>query len=292
LPCQELISSRLMISLENLANCEFPWSDGHCHIFDESFSATLLDELDFCSAHNITRLLNVALNAEESLMAQHSNDIRLIHASGVHPFYEKSTDSFLSEIEKSVLSGKISFIGEIGLDSRNPDSEWQKKILLTQLEIARDYNLPVIFHIVRKHQEISLLLKKSFPTIKGIIHGFSQSIETCEMFKGLDICFSLGKGITERSSNQSICHIIKKKPYIFETDAPFQKPANLIFIKDQVTDTLSGLSINISEAISNPGINHLYCLLFTIARVQLLSSVNLSELNKSQFTSFSAFLSK
>ena len=65
----------------------------------------------------------------------------------------------------------------IWLDNRNDNFEWQKKILLMQLDLAKNYDLPVVFHTVKQYYELDKILKNNFPKVQGFLHAFNASQE-------------------------------------------------------------------------------------------------------------------
>ena len=57
----------------------------------------------------------------------------------------------------------------------------QKKIFRSQMEIAKDLNMPVIFHN-RDADEDVLSILKEFPGVEGVAHCFSSTEETARKF--------------------------------------------------------------------------------------------------------------
>jgi len=131
-------------------------------------------------------------------------------------------------------------IGEIGLDyywkpkTKKKLSEFkekQKKLLLRQIELARELGLPVIFHCRMAHNDLidifnsQLLIRDS--KFKGVIHSFTGGGEQAREY--LKMGFYLGfNGIIFKSIDGiDFKRIIKETPLekiLVETDCPYLTP--------------------------------------------------------------------
>jgi TatD DNase family protein len=168
-------------------------------------------------------------------------------AVGLHPIHAQ--DNFIKrEYQKLAESKKVVAIGEIGLDYKPeylPFKEHQKKVFLEQLELAKELNLPVIFHCRFAHDDLIEMFNKQRTAnneqLKGVIHCFTGSWEQAKKY--LEMGFYLGfNGIifkfypvkfTESDATKSqfnrvnLGEIIKKTPLdriLLETDCPYLTP--------------------------------------------------------------------
>ncbi len=206
----------------NSRSNDFPYGlyDAHCHFFELNKKDIFQEEIKSAREAGVTGFFCSALEKEQFDWYEENSDLCYWYA-GIHPYFEESKKEDLDKIIRLIKFEKIIGIGEIGLDKRNKNTEWQTQILNLQLEIARDYDLPVIFHIVGKYYDLYKILKKSFPKIRGILHGFNGNVEIFEMFKKFNLAFSIGN----KFNNTSLAkEILKYGFYTFETDAPYQKP--------------------------------------------------------------------
>jgi len=127
-------------------------------------------------------------------------------------------------------------IGEIGLDyyykpkTKRRQKEFkdkQKEIFLQQLDLAKELNLPIIFHCRMAHQDLIELLKQKNinekQKIEGVVHCFTGSWEQAEEY--LKMGFYLGfNGIIFKLD---LDEVIKKTPLerlLIETDCPYLTP--------------------------------------------------------------------
>lgn len=197
--------------------------DFHCHPMQLAERTNLTDEFTSARQRGVQGWLAAALSQDEWDWYTSQQLPSVSFCAGLHPFYEPSRNATLDFVHNLAKNKLIAAIGEIGLDGRGKDSEHQLKTLAAQLEIARDYQLPVIFHCVRKHAELQKLINSSFPDIQGVIHSFTGTPELVNSYKKLGFAFSLGSPLVSQSnSQQTLRDILKWGAFFFETDSPYQ----------------------------------------------------------------------
>jgi TatD DNase family protein len=140
-------------------------------------------------------------------------------------------EDFDYEKYKSLASSskKVVAIGEIGLDyywkpktktRLQSFKEKQAAVLLRQLDLAKELNLPVMFHCRSAHNELSDILDSG---VRGVIHCFTGTWEQAEKY--LKMGFYLGfDGIIFKLN---LDEVIKKTPLeriLAETDCPYLMP--------------------------------------------------------------------
>ena len=78
--------------------------------------------------------------------------------------------------ENPEFLSRFTALGEIGLDRlRGPELSIQQQFLTGFLQLASDFNKPVIFHCVRAFPELFALLKPF--SLRWAIHGFRGNVE-------------------------------------------------------------------------------------------------------------------
>jgi TatD DNase family protein len=234
--------------------------DVHCHLADSRIAANLEQELSEAREAGISRFISSALCKEEFEWHQNQNISQMKWCAGIHPYYEKSSENDFDALIKFCDENKIVAIGEIGLDGRNDNQKWQEQILLKQLDLAQNYGLPVVFHVVRKYYELYKILKTNFPKIRGHLHSFNASREIAEQFSKFDLAFSLG---CRPPKKEVLKLIIDRGFFLFETDAPYQKPI------DDKND-----------------FNHLKNLMWAVDKVSQITELDKQELEAIQSKSF------
>lgn len=153
---------------------------------------------------------------------------------GIHPWFcEQDISLGLNQLE-SVLdkhkneSGLVA-IGECGLDKlRMKNREAQYVALNAQLVLAKEYDLPVILHVVKAHNEMIELLKQHALPKKGVIHGFYGSIETANEYIKLGYKLGIG-GLILNQNTKKLQKCVAQLPldsFVIETDSPAMAPHN------------------------------------------------------------------
>lgn len=147
---------------------------------------------------------------------------------GVHPEY---ADEFNDDIAKKIIefakNKKVIGIGEIGLDYHytKENKEKQKRCFITQLEIAKMLNLPVVIHDREAHFD-TLEILKSAKVEKVLLHCFSGSVEFMKECTKLGYKIALGGVVTFKNAIEpkKIASEIDLKDLMLETDSPYLTP--------------------------------------------------------------------
>lgn len=211
------------------------FTDSHCHLDFDTFSTNTAALLNLCHQAHINNIVIPTIGPSNWLKALAfakkftSNRVSLHTCLGIHPwFLNELTPNSLNELEALLVEhlAKISAIGEAGIDGvidkeHNNMSE-QLAIFDGQLQLAKKYDLPIIVHHRRSHQDIVPLLRKYQLNKAGIIHAFSGSYQQACQY--IDLGFKLGIGgtITYPRAEKTI-KAVKRLPLeslVLETDAP------------------------------------------------------------------------
>lgn len=157
-------------------------------------------------------------------------------ALGIHPWWiekiatdtealENYTQQMAKILEEDNAAEKSSClaIGETGLDKMIDTSMDQQLALLSwHIDRANEFELPIIIHSVRTHNELIAHLRKHKPRHGGVIHAFNGSYETAMQF--IDMGFYLGMGGTisyERAhKTRRTFARIPLESILLESDAP------------------------------------------------------------------------
>ena len=211
------------------------FTDSHCHLDFETFSADIVTLLRQCSQANINNIVIPTIGPSNwlstlTLTKKHSSEALNLHPClGIHPwFLDQLTSTSLSELETILIENltAIVAIGEAGIDGtidkEQNNLQQQIGVFEYQLALAKQYNLPIIVHHRRSHQHIVPLLKKYQLSNAGIIHAFSGSYQQACQY--IDLGFKLGIGgtITYPRAEKTI-KTVKRLPLnslVLETDAP------------------------------------------------------------------------
>jgi len=215
--------------------------DTHCHIdfdaFDNDRDAVLQD----AAVHGVAAVINPAINLDNSrkIVSAARNNQGLFAAVGVHPNDGASwNDDTEGDLRTLGLSERVVAIGEIGLDYywKTVDPVLQKHILITQLGIAADLNLPVIIHNRNATQDIISVLHNWISAIKsqsvsvpyppGVLHSFSANVDDAKRVIEMGFMIGIGGPITFRNAHTlaEVVRNVSLEDIVIETDAPFLSP--------------------------------------------------------------------
>ena len=128
-----------------------------------------------------------------------SNNDKIFFTAGLHPWHANALSKIevVEKLKKLIQSNVIIAIGETGIDKlKGPNLETQIEIFKAHVEVAEKFNLPVIVHSVRAHNEILKLKIDLKSSTTWVIHHFNGSKQVAEDF--LNHGFYL-----------SVCHHIK-----------------------------------------------------------------------------------
>jgi TatD DNase family protein len=134
-------------------------------------------------------------------------------------------------------SKKVVAIGEIGLDyyykpktKRRLElfKEKQRITLCKQLDLAKELNLPVIFHCRMAYNDLLQILQSpAFCNLKGVIHCFTGNLEQAEKYLKMGFYLGFNGIIFKKIEGIDFEEIIKKTPLdkiLIETDCPYLTP--------------------------------------------------------------------
>ena len=201
--------------------------DTHCHLSREDY-----DDIDKVIEENknanIDKIVVSGCSREsiEEVMDLKDRYDMVYVTIGYHPEYADTiTESDLDYLKSLLGEKKIVGIGEIGLDYHYTKDNKDKQIWLfeEQLKIAEEFNLPVVIHSRDATMDTINTLKKY--KVKGIIHCFSGSLETANIY--ISMGFLLGIGGVVTFKNSKLKDVVKEVPsesIVLETDSPYLAP--------------------------------------------------------------------
>ena len=171
-------------------------------------------------------------------------------------------NSYLDELAAWAVHPKVVAIGEIGLDyywKGNEPKDVQKRRLLEQLDLAKQFDLPVIIHDRDAHGDILEIFQKEVTGVRAVFHCYSGSLEMAKEL--LKRGFYLGFGGTSTYKNaakvREVLQYVPDDLLLFETDSPYlspeplrgrrNDPRNVKFIAQKIAD-VKGISL---EEVAN-----------------------------------------
>ena len=208
--------------------------DTHAHLdFPELYNR--LDEvLKNALENDVKRIVTIStnLNKIDKIIEISKNYEEVYHTVGVHPnevLKDKNNSNYemilnLSKNEKCVG------IGECGLDYHygNDSKAEQKASFITQINVSRATNLPLIIHARDADKDMINILENEYKNgpFKAILHCFSsgKDLALCGLNLGFYISFSGIVTFKSAKLIQEIATLIPDDKILVETDAPYLSP--------------------------------------------------------------------
>ncbi|KAA6226425.1 MULTISPECIES: TatD family hydrolase [unclassified Campylobacter] len=206
--------------------------DTHCHLDSESFYDDL-DEMLFHAFNNgIEKIIIPGADIKDLARARElaMKYKQIYYAAGVHPY---EVDGFDEEILREHLSNeKCVAVGECGLDyyrlkaGDELEKNLQKKIFKAQLELACEFEKPVIIHCREANEDIYGMLIAYVSRLKGgVLHCFNASKHLLQLANN-GFYFGIGGVLTFKNAKNllEILPLIPRDKLLIETDAPYLSP--------------------------------------------------------------------
>lgn len=200
--------------------------DTHCHldfpVFDSWRDRALTDAL----AEGVDKIVVPGVVASDwPRLLQICSDEGLYPALGLHPcFIGQHQDNDLRLLSELLDSVSVVAVGEIGLDFfvEGLDQDRQIHIFEAQLKLAAHYELPVLLHVRKAHDQVLKRLRQIKLRRGGIVHAYSGSHQQALQY--LELGFKLGVGGTlsyDRATKlRTLVIDLPLDSFVLETDAP------------------------------------------------------------------------
>ena len=217
-----------------MSDSKSPIIDSHCHIVFSSFDEDREKVAERWRSQGVKALLHACVEPSEipaiKLMADQFQEIR--YSVGVHPLdvhnWKPDTQSVL---KKAALDDRrVVAIGELGLDLFKAENlSEQLSILMPQLNLAFELNLPVIVHCrdaAKEMLEVFSNLSQDGCCPKGVMHCWSGNVKQMREFLDLGFYISFSGNVTFKNA-VDIHECAKEVPssrFLVETDSPFLSP--------------------------------------------------------------------
>lgn len=249
--------------------------DSHCHLDAAEFDADRDAVIARARAAGVTKQLVPAVEFAgwPKLRDLCRVNPDLLPAYGLHPMcLAQHTQAHLDALPEWIESERPCAVGEFGLDFfvDGLDPEIQRHYFARQLEIAREFDLPVVLH-ARKAVEETIASLRRIGGLRGVVHSYSGSEEQARQLFDLGFCLGIGGPLTYDRA-QRLHRLVASMPLEFlllETDAPDQpgsahrgqrnEPAHLAEVlakaaqlRNQTTESLAAATSANAERLFGP----------------------------------------
>ena len=206
--------------------------DTHTHLyldqFDDDFDEMIKRSFDCGVKKFVFRSISSKYNDKMiSILNKFPKNFFLM--AGLHPVYVK--DDYQNElkiVKENLENYKCVAVGEIGIDKHWDVSflKQQKIAFQSQIDIAKDRDLPVIIHCRDAFNDIyDILIKNKSDKLRGILHCFTGSLDDAK--KIIDLNFKIGIGGVVTFKNGGIDKFLDQidiSNIVLETDSPYLSP--------------------------------------------------------------------
>ncbi len=242
--------------------CPYPYVDLHSHLQFEDFDGDRESIIAEMKEKNVITI-NIGTTLETSVAGL---DLALRYSDtcyatlGLHPVYadesgldelEKFSDTLKKTVQDEKSRTHMVGIGECGMDFfrvKKDDSKEdgiletgdnvenaevkhfpiQEKVFERQIQLAQEYNLPLMIHVRDSYQKTLSILSKYFNTgevkYRGNAHFFVGSMEEAQAFLDLGFSISFTGVITFVPVYEELVRFVPLERMFAETDSPYVSP--------------------------------------------------------------------
>lgn len=201
--------------------------DTHCHLDFECFDKDR--EQVIADAHNNHVEKIIIPGTEKKFWARISNlchKEELYACYGLHPYWvNQHKPEDIKTLKQTLTEKQCVAVGECGLDFRSGQAEKSEQLRYfeAQLALAQEMTLPVVIHAVRATETVINCLKKH-PSLTGMIHSYSGSLEQAMQLIDMGFYISIGGTVTFEQARKvrNTVSNIPLSALLLETDAPDQ----------------------------------------------------------------------
>ncbi|MGF1911256.1 TatD family hydrolase [Vibrio kasasachensis] len=206
--------------------------DTHAHIYASEFDNDREQVVQRALSQGIDTILlpNIDLESIEPMLATEAAYPQICRSMmGLHPCYvDGNVEQTLATIHNWFSKHSFIAVGEIGIDlywDKTYKTE-QEYAFITQLNWAKEMQLPVVIHTRDSIQEtLALLRKEQDGSLSGVFHCFGGSVEEAKAIN--DLGFHLGLGGVSTFKNGGMDQVIPHLDMnyvLLETDCPYLAP--------------------------------------------------------------------
>ena len=211
-----------------------PLVDSHCHLvfrnFDEDFDAVRQRWREA----GVKALVHACVEPSEipAIRALADRLPEMRYSVGVHPLdtehWQHDTASVLSRAARD--DQRVVAIGELGLDLfRQQNLDEQLQVLLPQLDLAVELDLPVIIHCRDAAEPMLRELRERAARgacPRGVMHCWGGTPEEMQGFLELGLYISFSGTVTfpKATETHECARLVPADRYLVETDCPFLAP--------------------------------------------------------------------
>ena len=242
--------------------------DSHCHLDDDRFNEDREILIEEIKKADITKFVSAGYSIEGSKKGiELAKKYEYIYTTcGISPNdipqneenLWKSIEEIRNLVNENIKYKKIVAIGEIGLDyyweKDLQRRELQKQAFIKQIEMANEFDLPIVIHTREAVMDTIEILKKNKVNKRGIFHCCPLNRELVKEALKLGFYISFAGPVTFKNSKNAneIIEMVPNDKMLIETDSPYlapepvrgtrNDPRNVKYIAQKIAD-VKGVSL-------------------------------------------------
>lgn len=206
-------------------------TDSHCHLNFSLLQDNLHQVLRNARENGVGHMLCVGVTLEKfpEVLALAQTYPQIFASVGVHPDEQQGHDPSIDELVQRATDPRVIAIGETGLDyfRLKGDMSWQQERFRRHIRAARTAGKPLIIHTREAAADtIRILREEGADTVGGVMHCFTESLETAQAALDLGFYISFSGIVTFRNA-EALRNVARNVPIdrlLVETDAPYLAP--------------------------------------------------------------------
>lgn len=249
--------------------------DTHCHVhfedYDEDRTEVLNRAQDKLSAIVVS---GTSLETNEDVLDLSKNYEGFIYPSlGFHPVTsQNSTDEELTTVQNQIIDNlnDLVAIGEVGMDffycKDKALRNRQREIFLSFVEIANDYQVPLLIHGRDCEKKIYNIVKDYEDIPKVVFHCYGGSLKTAKKLLDMDDYFmSFSTMICYSERHEELVKNIPLERMLTETDSPYlamtkeerNEPANVCLAAQKIAE-IKNVDLATVDEITERNANYVF----------------------------------
>ncbi len=212
---------------------DIKYYDTHSHINEKEYECEIENVIKTLNQEKtITNVIGCCLESSQKAIELTKKYNVLKACVGIHPnevinHYEDKNvfyklDKLISENLEHIVA-----IGEIGIDLYYDKNQYkiQLEFLNKQIELAKKYNLPLMFHIRNAFEEMKEVILKN-KDYKKVVHCFSTNYDEAKFYIENNCMISVPGILTFKNAKelQEAVRQINIDYLLAETDSPYLTP--------------------------------------------------------------------
>jgi len=232
--------------------------DTHVHLDVEQYDNDREQVIKNAKENGVGFIINPSFDLQSAkkaieLAGQYEN---IFAGIGCHPKTKEESGYVFNKKDflEIITSKKVVAVGECGLELASPKItepekeellRYQKEIFSEQINLAKEFSLPIIVHCRNTHKEAIEILSKE-NNLQGVIHCFSGSWIDAQKYLAMGFYISFTGIITYTNDYDKVVKNMPLERILLETDCPYlspiplkgqrNEPANIKYIAQKIAE--------------------------------------------------------